>query len=424
MIDLFDLETNKNMPLAERMRANSLEDFVGQKHIVYENSLLSRAIRTNMLGSCIFFGPPGSGKTTLANIISKTTDSPYVKLNAVSSGVADAKKVIDEARTNFRLYGKRTYLLLDECHRWNKAQSDSVLGAIEEGCIIFIGSTTENPFVNMTRAIVSRCRIFEFKPLSESDIIFALKRAINDKEKGYGKLKLKVSDDALKHYAWASNGDLRCAYNALELAVKTTNLNSDGAIVVDKTVAEQSIQKKSMSIDEEIYYDMLSAFCKSLRGSDAEAGLYWSSRLLEAGCDPLLITRRMIAHASEDVGMADSNALLMAVTAHTAVQNLGLPEGKLSIAHAVIYLCEAPKSNSVYKALSMAEQDVKNVRDDFVPNHLKNHKTTEKQEKYKYPHDFGGYIKQQYMPDKLKDRVYYVPSENGREKGLIRKKVK
>lgn len=424
MIDLFDLETNKNMPLAERMRASSLEEFVGQKHIVYENSLLSRAIRTNMLGSCIFFGPPGSGKTTLANIISKTTDSPYVKLNAVSSGVADAKKVIDEARTNFRLYGKRTYLLLDECHRWNKAQSDSVLGAIEEGCIIFIGSTTENPFVNMTRAIVSRCRIFEFKPLSESDIIFALKRAINDKEKGYGKLKLKVSDDALKHYAWASNGDLRCAYNALELAVKTTNLNSDGAIVVDKTVAEQSIQKKSMSIDEEIYYDMLSAFCKSLRGSDAEAGLYWSTRLLEAGCDPLLITRRMIAHASEDVGMADSNALLMAVTAHTAVQNLGLPEGKLSIAHAVIYLCEAPKSNSVYKALSMAEQDVKNVRDDFVPNHLKNHKTTEKQEKYKYPHDFGGYIKQQYMPDKLKDRVYYIPSENGREKGLIRKKVK
>lgn len=300
MIDLFDLETNKNMPLAERMRANSLEDFVGQKHIVYENSLLSRAIKTNMLGSCIFFGPPGSGKTTLANIISKTTDSPYVKLNAVSSGVADAKKVIDEARTNFRLYGKRTYLLLDECHRWNKAQSDSVLGAIEEGCIIFIGSTTENPFVNMTRAIVSRCRIFEFKPLSESDIIFALKRAINDKEKGYGKLKLKVSDEALKHYAWASNGDLRCAYNALELAVKTTNLNSDGEIVVDKTVAEQSIQKKSMSIDEEIYYDMLSAFCKSLRGSDAEAGLYWSSRLLEAGCDPLLITRRMIAHASEE----------------------------------------------------------------------------------------------------------------------------
>jgi len=424
MEDLFSVQADKNAPLSERMRANSLEEFVGQKHIVYENSLLFRAIKTNMLGSCIFYGPPGCGKTTLANIISKTTQSPCVKLNAVSSGVQDAKKVIEEARNNYRLYGKKTYLLLDECHRWNKAQSDSVLGAIEEGCIIFIGSTTENPYVNMTRAIVSRCRVFEFKPLSKDDIKTALKNAVIDKEKGYGNINIEITDEALSHYAWASCGDLRTAYNALELAVKTTSLDKDGKIVIDKTVAEQSIQKKAMSIDENIYYDMLSAFCKSIRGSDAEAGLYWATRLIEAGCDPLLITRRMMAHASEDIGMADSNALLMAVTAHTAVQNLGMPEAMLPISHAIIYLCEAPKSNSVCVAMNMAKQDVLNIRDDNVPNHLKNHPTSDYKKPYKYPHDFGGYVKQQYMPDELKDRVYYKPSNNGKEKGLVRKKVK
>ncbi len=423
MEDLFDKQNFNNKPLAERMRATSLDEFIGQEHIVSKNSLLSRAIKSNMLGSCIFYGPPGTGKTTLANIISKTTNYPCVKLNAVSSGVADAKKVMDEARNHFRLYGKPTYLLLDECHRWNKAQSDSVLSAIEEGFIIFIGSTTENPFVNMTRAIVSRCRIFEFKPLKSEQIKKALKNAISS-EKGFGNLKINITEDALDHYAWASSGDLRTAYNALELAVRTTPINKKGEIDIDKTVAEQSIQKKSLSIDETIFYDMLSAFCKSLRGSDAEAGLYWSMRLIEAGCDPLVITRRMIAHASEDIGMADSNALLIAICAHIAVKNIGLPECKLSIAHAVIYLCEAPKSNSVLNAMEAATTDAQRVKDDAVPNHLKNHPTLDKQMSYKYPHDFGGYVKQQYMPDSLKNRTYYVPSKNGREKGLIRKKVK
>ncbi len=424
MEDLFSQQNKQNLPLSEKMRANTLEEFVGQRHLVYPNSLLERAIKTNMLGSCIFWGPPGCGKTTLANIISKMANTNCIKLNAVSSGVADAKKVIDQAREDFRLFGKKTYLLLDECHRWNKAQSDSVLSAIEEGFVIFIGSTTENPFVNMTRAIVSRCRIFEFKPLPDSDITKALKNAINSKEKGYGNLNISISEEALNHYAWASSGDLRTAYNALELAVRTTPLNKDGQIVIDKTVAEQSIQKKSMSIDENIYYDMLSAFCKSLRGSDAEAGLYWAQRLLEAGCDPLLITRRMMAHASEDVGMADSNALLMAVCAHTALKNMGMPEGNLPLCHAIIYICEAPKSNSVLKAMNMAQNDVRDIRDDNVPNHLKNHPTQDKKMPYKYPHDFGGYIKQQYLPDKLKDKIYYEPSQNGREKGLVRKKVK
>ncbi|MBR1925251.1 MAG: replication-associated recombination protein A [Clostridia bacterium] len=413
MEDLFSAQADKNAPLSERMRANTLEEFVGQKHIVYENSLLFRAIKTNMLGSCIFYGPPGSGKTTLANIISKTTNSPYVKLNAVSSGVQDAKKVIEEARNNYRLYGKKTYLLLDECHRWNKAQSDSVLGAIEEGCIIFIGSTTENPYYSMTRAIVSRCRIFEFKPLSVSDIKNSLKNAITNKEKGYGSLNIEITEDALSHYAQFSGGDLRMAYNALELAVKTTPLNKEGKIVIDKTVAEQSIQKKALSLDEDLYYHLLSAFCKSLRGSDSTAALYYANRLIEAGIEPQVLARRTIAHASEDVGISAPQALLQACAALYALDNLGMPEGNLALTQAIIYVCESPKDNRVVKAMNMAQDDAKNHPDDNVPDYLKNH--TEASKKYKYPHDYGGYVKQQYLPNSLKDRKYFVRKDNKKD---------
>lgn len=412
----------KRIPLAERMRPQVLSEFVGQQHIIGKNMLLRRAIEMGEIGSCIFYGPPGTGKTTLANIIAKNLNGNFRKLNAVSSGVADAKEIIAEARKNKLQYGSQTYLLLDECHRWSKAQSDSVLSAIEDGSIVFIGSTTENPFTSMTRAIVSRCRIFEFKSLTEQDIIECMQRAMIDK-RGLAGYNLQVTDEALKHFAWASAGDVRMALNSLELAVLTTEKDSDGKIIVDLNVAEQSIQKKALSIDETQYYDILSSFCKSIRGSDADAALYYSQRLILAGCDPMLIARRLVAHASEDIGMADSNALLLATSAMYAVEKMGIPEGLIPLSHAIIYACEAEKSNSVVTAMNLAKADAENVKDDNIPNHLKNHPSINgPHTTYKYPHDYGGYVKQQYLPNVLKDRVYYKPSSNGKEKNLVRKK--
>lgn len=412
------------IPLAERMRATKFDEFVGQEHIVGKNKLLYRAISTGSVGSCIFYGPPGTGKTTLAGLIAKELNANIEKLNAVSSGVADAKAVIERARTDKRMFGRDTYLLLDECHRWSKAQSDCVLQAIEEGDIYFIGSTTENPYTSMTRAIVSRCSVFEFKKVSEKAVLKVLKRALDDKDNGLGEFATEVDEDALKFLAFACNGDVRTALNSLELAVLSTKPNKDKKIHIDKEVMAECLNRRPLSIDESMFYDYLSAFCKSLRGSDTEAALYYAHRLLKAGIDPLIIARRMIAHASEDIGMADSNALLMACCAMYACEKNGPPECYLNLSHAIVYLCEAEKSNSVYKAMHMAMEDAENEREDIVPNHLKNHPSTNKDGhgSYKYPHEFGGYVAQQYMPDKLKDRVYYVPSENGKEKNLVRKK--
>ncbi len=423
-MDLFDLSkknNNENIPLAERMRARNLSEFIGQSHIISETGLLRRAIKLDRLGSCIFWGPPGCGKTTLANVIALSTSGNFVKLNAVSSGVADVKKVIDKARDDLRMFGKKTYLLLDECHRFSKTQSDSLLPAIERGDIIFIGSTTENPFASMTPAIVSRCRVFELKRLNEKDIIGALEKAVADKERGLGNLTIEVSKDAFNHIARVSAGDLRVAYNALELAVLTTSPSDDGVIRVALKDAEESIQQKALSYDEQMYYDMLSAFCKSLRGSDANAALYYMQRLVEGGCDPLLIARRVIAHSSEDVGLADPNAMVIATSAYLAFERMGYPEGLLPLSQAIIYVCEAEKSNSVVMAMDMAKEDAVNVKDDNVPAWVKNAVYGSKEDKiqasaYKYPHDFGGYVEQQYLPDSLKDKVYYVPSDNGYEK--------
>lgn len=426
MDDLFSImsDNNANTPLAERMRPTDLDNFVGQEHIVGKGRLLRRAIATDTLGSCIFCGAPGCGKTTLANIIAATTKSAFVKLNAVSSGVADAKKVIEEAKERRNLYGQKTYLLLDECHRWNKAQSDCVLSAIEEGYIIFIGSTTENPYVSMTKAIVSRCRIFEFRKLSADDIKKGLLRALADKSKGLGNYSVELSDKAMQHIVWASDGDMRTALNALELAVLSTAPDENGKIIIGVDIAEESIQKKSLSIDESMYYDMLSAFCKSLRGSDSDAALYWAIRMLDAGIDPMLIVRRLIVHSAEDVGMADPHAQLMAVSALTAMQNIGMPEGRIPLANAIIYVCEASKSNSVVSALEAVNNAVSTVKDDTVPMHLRdaNYKS-EKVEGYKYPHVYGGWVEQQYLPDSLKDAEFYRPMQNGYEGNLVRAKI-
>ncbi len=425
MENLFEMATKSRAPLAERMRPTTLDDFYGQQHIVGKGSLLRRAIQTDTLGSCIFYGPPGCGKTTLAHIIASTTRSNFVKLNAVSSGVAEAKKVIEDARHNLELYGVKTYLLLDECHRWNKAQSDSMLAAIEKGEIVLIGSTTENPYFAMTRAIVSRCRVFEFRKLDDADVRAAIERAIADKRNGLGNLRLDVQDDAIRQFIWASDGDVRNALNALELAVSSTPPDSGGTIVVTKTDAAQSSQRRVLSVDEDMYYDMLSAFCKSLRGSDADAAIYWAERLIAAGCDPLLIARRLVVHSSEDVGMADSQALVVATSALTAFQNLGLPEGKIPLYHAIIYVCEAPKSNSVVRAKYAVESIVETRKDDGVPPYLRSGSIQAEQENgYKYPHDFGGWIEQQYLPDSLAQERFYQPSDNGAEHDLYRAKVR
>lgn len=424
-MDLFDLNGNEERakPLAERMRANNLNEFIGQRHIVAEGSLLRRAISLDRLGSCIFWGPPGTGKTTLANIIASTTHGEFIKLNAVQAGVADVKKAVEQAKNSLKMYGRRTYLLLDECHRFNKTQSDSLLPAIEQGTIIFIGSTTENPYASMTPAIVSRCRVFEFKRLTENDIKGALLRALKDRRRDLGEYSAEVEDAAIDHIARMAGGDLRMAYNALELAVLTTPPEQDGRISVTLKDAEQSIQRKALSYNEDEYYYYLSAFCKSLRGSDSNAALYYAMRLIEGGCDPMTIARRLVVHSSEDVGMADPNALVVATSAMYAFEKIGYPEGLIPLSNAIVYVCEAPKSNAACNAYHAAMTDAREVRDDDgVPPYLKDNtfgdKTAKAQSRnYKYPHNYAeGYVEQQYMPEKLKDRVYYTPKDIGFEK--------
>lgn len=424
-MDLFDFNGNAESakPLAERMRANNLNDFIGQRHIVAEGSLLRRAISLDRLGSCIFYGPPGTGKTTLANIIAQTTHGEFIRLNAVQAGVADVKKAVQQAENSLKMFGRRTYLMLDECHRFNKTQSDSLLPAIEQGTVIFIGSTTENPYASMTPAIVSRCRVFEFRRLSAEDIEGALARALSDRRKGLGNTGATAEEAALRHIAVTAGGDLRTAYNALELAVLTTPPGPDGTVRVTLADAEQSIQKKALSYNEDDYYDYLSAFCKSLRGSDADAALYYAMRLISGGCDPMLVARRLAVHSAEDVGMADPRALQMAASAMYVLEKTGAPEGLIPLSQAIIYVCEAPKSNSVVAAMHAARDDAENVRDDDgVPAYLKDHsydghRGKAEGAKYKYPHDYpGGYVKQQYLPDALKDKKYYVPKGIGYEK--------
>lgn len=420
-MDLFESQIEKYAPLADRMRPKKLEEFVGQQHLLGEGKVLRSAIERDAVTNCIFFGPPGCGKTTLANIIENNTKAGFFRLNAVTAGVADVRKVIDQATDALKLYGKRSYLMLDECHRWNKAQSDSVLPAIEKGIIILIGSTTENPMISMTSAIVSRCRVFEFYPLSIVDIETSVKRAIEDKSNGYGDLNIDITDDAMKQLCMLSNGDIRCALNGLELAVVSTKPDKDGVIHISEDIISQSIQKKSIQCDDNQYYDMISAFIKSMRGGNANAALYWFGVMVHAGVDPKLIARRIMIHASEDVGIADPMALVQAASAMTALEKIGLPEARIPMAQAIIYICRAKKSNSVIIAVDAAFSDGAKGDVPSVPMHLRDCHYKGAKEMgygtgYKYPHDYEGHVvEQEYMPAGMEGRIYYHPSGMGED---------
>ncbi len=429
MEDLFSMSAKTLAPLADRMRPRNLDEFVGQEQIIGKDKLLRRAIEADRLTSSIFWGPPGCGKTTLASVIAESTRAEFVKLNAVTSGVSDVREVLKSAENRLKLNGQPTYLLLDECHRWSKAQSDSILPAIEQGVIRFIGSTTENPMIAMTPAIVSRCRLFHFEPLKPEDVRRAIERAIADPERGYGLQDVKIDEAAMNHIVSVANGDARSALNALELAVLTTPMEADGATHITLEVAEESIQSRVMQMDESMFYDMLSAFCKSLRGSDSDAALAWFARLNYAGIDPRIIVRRVIAHASEDVGLANPMAMLQAVAAAQALETIGMPEAKLPISQAIIAVCESPKSNSVVTAIDRAMADAEKGGFQSVPVHLRDthYKGAEQLgagEGYRYPHEYPGHwILQQYAPLEAKGMPYYVPSEQGFEKEIRKIRV-
>lgn len=424
-MDLFSEQASRRAPLADRMRPRTLDEFIGQEHIVGKGRLLRRAIETDTLTSSIFFGPPGCGKTTLASVIAAHTGAKIAKLNAVTAGVKEVRAVIEQAEKDLKLYGTPTYLLLDECHRWSKTQSDSILPALESGIVRFIGSTTENPMVSMTGAVVSRCRLFQFYPLTIQDVEKAMRAALADKERGLGTLNIKIDDDAFEHIAATANGDARSALNALELAALTTAPDEEGCIHIDAAVAAESVQKKVVNVDDEQFYNMLSAFCKSLRGGDSDAAIAWFARLVYAGVDPRVICRRLIAHASEDVGLANPQAMTQAVAAAQALELIGMPEARLSITQAIIFICESPKSNSVVMAMDAAFADAERIPDQPVPMHLRDtaYKGADKLgngKGYKYPHDYPGHVVQQeYMPPSVKGRRYYIPGELGNE-GKIR----
>jgi len=419
--DLFTRQRTKQAPLADRMRPRTLDEFIGQEHIVGKGKLLRRAIELDRLQSSIFFGPPGCGKTTLAAVIANTTGAAFEKLNAVTAGVKDVRTVIADAQERLSLYGTPTYLLLDECHRWSKTQSDSILPALESGVIRFIGSTTENPMIAMTSAIVSRCRVFQFYPLSTQDVKHCILQALNDSERGLGQYRIDLDDDALDFLAQVANGDCRSALNALELAALTSEPDASGTIHITRETAAESSQQKIIQCDDQLFYDMLSAFCKSLRGSDSDAALAWFARLIYAGVDPRIIARRLIAHASEDIGLANPHAMVQAVSAATALEHIGMPEARLPLAQAIVFLCESPKSNAIVCAVDDAFADAKSTYDEPVPIYLRDtayHGASSlgHGKGYLYPHNFPGHwVAQEYMPPSVQGHVYYNPSDQGNE---------
>jgi putative ATPase len=411
-------------PLADRMRPRTLEEYIGQQHIIGEGRLLRRAIQIDQLSSLIFYGPPGTGKTTLARIIANTTRAQFLSINAVLAGVKEIREAIDNAQKTLNLYGKRTILFVDEVHRFNKSQQDALLPHVENGIIILIGATTENPYFEVNKALVSRSRIFQLKTLTEDDLRAIAMQALSDKERGYGNRSVQIDEDALDHLVKVANGDARGVLNALELAVETTAPDSEQVIHINRKIAEESIQQRAVLYDKDgdVHYDTISAFIKSIRGSDPDAALYWMSKMLYAGEDPRFIFRRMLILACEDVGLADPHALGVVVNAANAFDYVGMPEGRYHLAHACLYLATAPKSNSslgFFDALKLVETEAT----EEVPNHLRDANRDGQGfghgAGYLYPHAYRDHwVAQQYLPSSLQGKLFYQPSDQGYEKSI------
>ena len=426
-MDLFEYMREQNMendaPLASRLRPTTLDEVVGQQHIVGKDKLLYRAIKADKLSSIIFYGPPGTGKTTLAKVIANTTSANFMQINATSAGKKDMEEVVEAAKNNQGMYGKKTILFIDEIHRFNKGQQDYLLPFVEDGTIILIGATTENPYFEVNGALLSRSVIFELKKLGKDDIKVLLKRAITDVEKGMGSYNASIDDDALEFLADVSNGDARAALTAIELGVLTTERSDDGIIHITIDVASECIQKRVISYDKkgDNHYDTISAFIKSMRGSDPDAAVYYLARMLYAGEDVKFIARRIMIAASEDIGNADPMAMVIAAACAQEVERVGMPESQIILAQAVTYMATAPKSNAAVEAISKAMQVVRDTKTPPVPTHLQDahygsaHKLGHGVG-YIYPHNYpNNYVKQQYLPDGLTDQVFYEPSDNGYE---------
>ncbi len=429
-MDLFDYmrETAKETeaPLASRLRPRTLEEVVGQKHILGKDKLLYRAIRADKLGSVIFYGPPGTGKTTLARVIANTTSAEFKQINATVAGKKDMEEVVREAKDALGMYGRKTILFVDEIHRFNKGQQDYLLPFVEDGTLILIGATTENPYFEVNGALLSRSRIFELKPLEKDDIKELLRRAVQDKERGMGAYRAEIDEDAMEFLADVANGDARSALNAIELGILTTDRGEDGVIHIDLAAAQECIQKRAVRYDKsgDNHYDTISAFIKSMRGSDPDAAVYYLARMLYAGEDIKFISRRIMICAAEDVGNADPRALTVAVSAAQAVERIGMPEAQIILAQAAAYVASAPKSNAACTAIFEAMQAVEETRTMPIPVHLqdKHYQGAEKLGRgkgYLYAHDYPHhYVKQQYLPDGLTECHFYRPSDNGYEKQI------
>lgn len=429
-MDLFEYMRNTTMekesPLASRLRPSSLEEVVGQRHIIGKDKLLYRAIQADKISSIIFYGPPGTGKTTLARVIANTTKGEFVQINATSAGKKDMEAVIEQAKNTLGMFGKKTILFIDEIHRFNKGQQDYLLPFVEDGTIILIGATTENPYFEVNRALISRSIVFELKPLTKEDIKILLTRAVNDLEKGMGAYHAILEEEALEFLADMSNGDARAALNAIELGILTTQRSEDGNIYITLEVASECIQKRVLQYDKDgdNHYDTISAFIKSMRGSDPDAAIYYLARMLYAGEDVRFIARRIMICASEDVSNADPNAIVVATSAAMAVERIGMPEAQIILAQAAAYVACAPKSNSAVNAIFSAMDTVKNEKTGKIPPYLMDAHYGGAKELghgigYKYAHDYKNhYVKQQYLPDELVGRSFYKLSDNGYEKEL------